>query len=1120
MIHPITKSVILASIALGTAAPHVSYALNPTTSFAEIKRLTQGGNNKAALELCDKVVDMLNNPKSRVGSQFSYLLPFFLWERGTVKELMGDFVGANADFENILTNEAFRDPKMKQAAANNPGRALSYDQYFTMAQFKVAYNTYRMAVGTEKIPGNPALFVDAAKLLEKYYQLYSSGRVSEAEKKLKLESQLAFLLLQAALLRPEPNFDLAQKYLEMGKKARTPLPDDMVMNALNIMVKLAKEKPTYIVWVDKIISMSPEQYDLGIRRGAKYNSTFLYKGIDGAGAAKALMEAGRTEDAFNAIRATNSLLAYIPDTNRALYQLGAQVNNMKDSTVKRLPDPLSRITYESAAQKQIFDNLEDLSKNNITLDGMGLMAGAMVSDLVDSKRLGKAAYQIIVDKYPNYSTRNADKKVESLRDKNLYNLMMFHSSLGEMDQASAIEKNLGPDALGKDSELRLKAGRLNRLLKEGQNEETLALADELLKELSSDKKNEIYNGALYAKLAALYSMQNLEDFVVAATDFIKEDAERSEILPRLRAQTLFYLMDAYNKLGSLDTENLDKAIETVNTYLQLFPSLDLTENDGLLPYVYHNAVKVYAKRASIKEGADRQNDLDQAYKNCMTIAKNWPEHELTPNSLLLAGHMQITGEDEAKKPQGIKQLEDCYKSALKLPDGKGMAVASNALYWLTSYGPEITMAGETPDAMAKRLKGYTDIYWKDVDKDGDPYSLNMGYLNMKRSAEQGEEAFKAAADKLEKLLTREANYAHKNKTINLDLQKVFPSYIDLYVDTMKGFKKPLDYAKIYAMHTDFPGIAADDKIMRSIIDLNHISMMELELAAIPGDNSAARSELESKITQTFRDVRRKYQPSDLSDYGNVQLGNYLVNYVRQLPDARQEDRVSAVAYFDKALAGRDRSQQAAAVLGKAEALALATDKATRQQAVDLYKQVINSGDDEVIGGALAGLTRLLMAQEDYEAAITMANDYLKSYANNEGKLDMYMLLGEAYAKHGDVQNAIFTYLNLYNGSRARVSHSAPACIAAMELLWKRNKASEGDLYEGNFKASDRWAAWNMGETFVQWIEKAGVEPKLTPSDRDKYRAVARLVEQYASDSTVQAEDRAKREYDRNIQDSK
>ena len=229
--------------------------------------------------------------------------------------------------------------------------------------------------------------------------------------------------------------------------------------------------------------------------------------------------------------------------------------------------------------------------------------------------------------------------------------------------------------------------------------------------------------------------------------------------------------------------------------------------------------------------------------------------------------------------------------------------------------------------------------------------------------------------------------------------------------------------------------------------------------------------------------------------------------------ARKQEVEMAISYFDQVLSrGRDMIKEA--TLGKANALALSDSDAQRKESFELFTKLAASTDPSIVGPALMGLTDLNMNIKNYKAAVESASKFMnvRGGSTPRERLSMMLKLGEAYCASGDVQSGLQTYMNLYSQNRGNITFSAPACKAMMEQYWKRNAPATGDRMKGNYKQSDRWLAWNTGQSYVDQIKRAGIEAKMTPAERDLFNEVTLLLNQYAKDPKVQAEDKARKAF--------
>ena len=271
----------------------------------------------------------------------------------------------------------------------------------------------------------------------------------------------------------------------------------------------------------------------------------------------------------------------------------------------------------------------------------------------------------------------------------------------------------------------------------------------------------------------------------------------------------------------------------------------------------------------------------------------------------------------------------------------------------------------------------------------------------------------------------------------------------------------------------------------------------------------------------FRNMTSTFQPADLTNYICVQVGDYLVRYVSKFPDpsARTEELGMAESYYS-AVIERKKDYVGDAELGLANALAYSKDSGKQAKAAELYTKVATNPDPSVSGPALVGLTKLHLRTGNATAAIETTRKYLSNRQNQRDRLDMMLMQGEAYTKANDAKNALLAYMNLFNQHKGQVGYSAKACLAIMEIFWKRNNPTQGDRLQKGFQNSDRWMAWNTGQLYVNLVRNSGLEPKLTAEDRDEFNKVVSAVHNYGTDPAVMKEDKANKEFQRNLQSSK
>ena len=1112
----------LAMVAAG--APLVSQAQDPMEAYKNVSKLRQAGNNAEALKLTDQILNVYANPKSRVAKQFAHLTPFFYFQKGEILVAMGELDKAYETFHELNTKELFKDnallERSKELAAY---KAEGYAPFLSLALFQMGYIRYQQAVGRDGKEGDPSKFDDAISLLEEYLKNYDKRKVTKMEQSQKLDGKVCFLLMQAYLLKPQPDFAKAGAYVEKGRKAKATLPDDMVINGLKTVLAIALENPDYVEWGEKMISSNPGSYHLNAVRMAPHSAVMCNYGLKAAKIWEDALRAGNMKQVIDAARTTYSLFGLAHDTNETVYALESQLK-LIGGAGRPLPDKNIGVTYDPAKSKKLSESYSAFVSNNTEPEAYALLTLANSANQMGSSRLAKAGYKVLLDRYPGMKQpKKTDSGTEytELRDINYLQYAQLSRATGDEETAVKYEQMIDPSKVGDGNLNAVVLNKMARLVKEKKWAEVVPVTDEVMQVLSAEKGSANYVTANFSKLAALYMLHRYDEVVKVGDALISSGMLQGGKLKDKQAreyetQSFFFVVDAAKELASTDATMMDKAVATADEFIKRFPSLNLADNP-VAPNVYFDAINVLLKRRGHGKPEADQQDLDKAFAFCEVIIKNWPENDLYPTALLLGANIIMNGEDDSKKPEGIDMLELCYNAALKQAEGKGKSVASNALYWLASYAPEYPREGEDDAAVRARVAKYFDTFWKDADYEGNSFALQMASLQLMRALDAKDAgSYDKAIKNAQAIIGREATYAFNNNSHDPELEKAINTYVDCYVNGEKQlYKKDLSLEEKTAHLRNFPGILKDDKYTNAILHMALLtSMNEAMIAAKRAGNNDLAAKLERDISQSFRQMRDSFKPTDLTNFICVQVGNYEVDYARRLQgNDRKQEAEMAIAYFNQVLErGRDMVREA--TLGKAHALSLSEDAAHRKEAYELYSKMASATDPAIVGPALMGLTDLNLSTKNYKAAVESASKFMnvRGGGTQRDRLTMMMKLAEAYCESGEVQKGLQTYMNLYVQNRGNISFSAPACKAMMEQYWKRNNPATGDRLKGNFKPSDRWLAWNTGQSYVTQIRKAGIDAKMTPGERDLFNEVTILLDQYSKDRAVQEEDRANATY--------
>ncbi|MBR5895482.1 MAG: hypothetical protein IKZ13_08065 [Akkermansia sp.] len=1111
MIKHSTAAAVLALAA--ASAPMVCQAQDPATAAKQVQSLLGAGKVNDAVALCDKMIKTYSNTKSRLAAQFAHYEPFFHWQKGNILFAAKQYGAAYDAFNAIYSDARFKDKKLRDRAlaekSMNSGNG--FEPYLTASLFYMAYSKFQEAVGDPKakppVAGDPAKFAECIPVMEEYLQMYQSGKVSKMEKDQKMDGKLCFMLLQAYLLKPEPDFKKAGEYLEKSRTAKAALPDDMAMSGLATIIKVANENPEHIGWVYKVIRSNPQSFSLGPIRMARYGSQFFNPALQSAKQLADSLKKGQQPQADEAAKTTFELLGLVPEveeTRRSLHSMYTTLKNYKAS----MPDPAAGASYRASDCAALFKNYDKLGKANTQMEAYALVTASNIAQQYGSMRLAKGGYQILLDRYPSLS-QNTKEGTKSMKDKNTFQLAQLCRATGEEERAVALEGKVDMKEMGEGGQTALLVNKMSRLTKEDNWAEASSVAAEVIKATEGDKAGSHYAPARFVQVAAAWKLAKWEDVIRLGEALLSEDVLGNAVkggkfkeatAVANETQTRYFIIDAHSRLVKHDATHLDKILECVEAYIAKFPT-----EATLQPNVYFQGIDALLKRQGGGDPVAAAKDMEKALAYCTTFAEKWPENTLYPHVRMLTGNILINDEDEAKKQQGVIALQDAVEAGLKTDKGK--SVAANALYMLSFYGQEIALEGEDTAAQTARCKGYVKRYWDEADFEGCEYSLKMVTASLNQALEEDKAAFDAAVKQAQTVIAREANYGLANNRVNTDMEATINGYASTYNDGYKKFNgSDLSLEEQVKHYTEFPGISKEDKYTQAILRMAMLSSMSAAQVKLAKTDKDAAAKMQNDIGKEFRRMTNEFKPADLTNFICVQVGNYEVDYARRLNDQsmRNEEANTALAYFQEAIT-RGGEYLDEAKLGKASALGLTDDKAKQEESAQMFEALAASQNPEVAGPALFGITKLHMATGNYAAAVASAARFEQARIR-EGKKDMQMLYGEALAKSGDYENALVAYTNLYQ-DMGNIAYSAPACKALMEIYWQRNNPSTGDRLAGTFKPSDRWRAWNTAQVYVKRIRESKLEAKMTPDDRDKWNEVVNLLNQYAADAAVQREDK-------------
>ncbi len=1118
--------------ALAFSMPMVCQAQDPLSSLTKVKALVKQKKIDDAVQLCDAVIKRFSG-KGATARQFAYVLPFYAWEKAVAYYQGGRYDEAYDAFKAFMEDPRWKNPAtLAKAKEMVPGQPEAYEPYFTYALFQMGNCRYKQGVGEQgKNNGDKSKFEDAITCFEKYLDLVQSGKVSNMEKKLKIDGQICFILVQANILKATPDFKRAAEYLEMSRKVKGRVPDEMAMEGLNTIVNVAISNPENVGWVYKLIEASPASYNLDPGRAARNSNKFYNLGQR----AYKVMETGLVEGndvmAAEAARTANTLFGLVTDMPAARTALAAQVKAY-GAYKKPLVDRGTGVRLNGASSKKLLDSYKALGDKGMEFDGFSILSTATIAKDIGSNRLAKGGFQVIYDRYaklalPGKGTEGAAAEPRPLRNTVIMQLGSLCRLTGDDESGLKYEKMLEGADMGDQTKI-LVFQKMTRAVDDKDWQNVIPAAEEVMEHFKDDKTNKLYLTARYMLVASHYQLGAYEEVLKTGRDLISSGemvaAEGKDTLKPAEAANYdnyvyFFMVDSCARLAAQDPTKRDEAIKIFEEYAAKYTTTDL-KMAPLADKLYYAAVDQHMKRANTAaDDKSAEEDKKMVVKYCDHICNSWPESDLYPTAELLAAGTLLNHTDDAVKATSLPRLQRAADAGVKLGTATGRSTAANALFWLASYAGEYPAEGVSEEAAKAQCREYAERFWKEGDAEGDPFSLPMVslYLNMVTNKDDFDNAVKIA----QSTIAREATYMFKNEKADPELEKTINTYVEAYIKGMKEYHgKALTLEEKTAHFTGFPGIDPNDKYANAIFRMAQINSMNQELAALKEDK-AAKEKMEEQIQEVFRNMTNSFKPADLTNYICVQVGDYLVKYVGKFPDpsSRTEELGQAEAYYG-AVIERQKDLVADAELGMANALAYSKDAARQKKAAELYTKVSGNPDPAVGGPALVGLTKLHLRTGNAAAAVETTTKYMRNRQNQRDRLEMMLMQGEAYTLANDPKNALLAYMNLFNQYKGKVQYSAKACLAIMDIFWKRNNPPQGDRLQKGFQNSDRWTAWNTGQLYVNLIRRSGVEQKLTPEERDEFNKVVSAVHNYGTDPAVMKEDKANKEFQRNLQSGK
>ncbi len=819
-------------------------------------------------------------------------------------------------------------------------------------------------------------------------------------------------------------------YLETAIKGKVtfPTPNKGIMAAFNIMVAAVIEKQDENSLLD-FLSKNRAHIKLEPFEAHEFSALFMKLAQDARSA--------------EMIRSTFELYSLVPSTVAAIDDIKARLATL--ATYDRSIRDGSMIVKKS----DLSESLTDLEKAN-TLGKVNeiyaYLNTAVLHEENGNTRGAFAVYEQMELYFPNAKIFR-DGKVTPGRESNLYNLVRTSAIIGEVFTTEHYGSIFLKDFPESEHVPAVRRMMLTSLFFNGEYDKCVEVAEPMLPTLAKPSKQHdiclfVLGGSKHY-LARFVEAQSLLDEYIATYKKSKEG-------DKLRVQAASYFHAAnYSRL-----QEWSKSAGLLDAFLKEYPE---PKSNLYYPFALFDRANCHYA----------ENQLEDAYEKVTRVETEFPGVSVMEQALALKGNIL----EGLKKPA---EAEEYYLKALALAEEKkNDLVSGECLFYLTALvGKE--KIGKVENPRVEEAVPYYTKFWEKYGADS-PFKAKVAVAGIPAMRKVGK-----IDEALERLQGVIADLSKIPGTPGLE--EAIGSYTEEYlVDHTPDQLKDHYYA--------FPRIDSRDMATRALLRIAIIDVFEGVLATADKEKDEATArDAKARVDVLFRELRDDFNPSDLSNFILVKVGNFIRKNTTKPEMAR--------IYYEEALGrSNDQSHKFAAIFGLADVNSKGT-KAQKEEAIQLLKRVINDSDELSEREEAAYLTASIYADSgQYDKAVAAATEYINDKKYRQYKVQARMLLGQAHDKAGRVDDALVSYQAIWSSSMGALRYSAPAMKRWMEILWSRG----GNNRSGK---SDKQYAFEKGYEYIKLTENAAT--KATPDERALREEVAELVKDYEANSETTA----------------
>lgn len=722
--------------------------------------------------------------------------------------------------------------------------------------------------------------------------------------------------------------------------------------------------------------------------------------------------------AFELYALVPSTRASIDDIKARLAQIGIVDRQFQD------PPQSNRQIYKEVLEA----DLEELTGQWSSGDPHEVIATAATAYIHEQHKNVRGAFAAYEQLELYY---NKSKK----REEYLYNLVRTSAIIGEVlvtEKYGSLFLKTFPDSKHVES---VRSMMLTSLFMEGEYEKCIEVATIMLPKLASPSKQ--HDICLHVLGGSYYYTGRYD----VARKYLDEHVEMYE-KSQFRMASLYFQGSNLSRL-----QYWGKAAELLDSFLSKYPD---PGKNIYLPFALYDRANCHFA----------EDELDPALVKLNRLESEFPNSDIMDMAFNLKGNVLQTQEE-------WDPAETYYKKAMELAKRReNTIVVGESLFYLVGLlGPE--KRGKKENPRVKDAVPYYDEFWKDHGS-ASPFKAQTAVAGVHPLTVVGRE--EEALERLQGVIAELAAVAGA-----FGLEEAINSYTRAYL-------KNHSEDELKEHYYNFPGIDSGNKEAQALLRIALITVFEEKSKkADKEENPSDKRLADAMVSVLFRDLKEEFQPSQLTNYVLVRLGDYL----------REKTRTprAALSYYNEVVGREDQSYRFNANFGLADILGNSDSPTEKGKAVESLEHVFkNAPQKKQQERALYRIVEILREKKDWEDVTTRAKQYLTTEGYRRYAAEVSFMLSQSYDKRAMVEDAISSYNKTWAGYTGLIRVSAPSLKRVMELVWERDKPE------------DHQQAYEIGYKFRDSTQHLLAQMK--DEEKKLWEEVKDLVQRYEDDSSV------------------